>query len=158
MSVPGLGGGGGLPAGADQLAGDGDRDYAGWLAAAFAPKLPAVVQPALDAPRVVDERGVLAALADREFAADRRGEAVVKRGLDQQPAGVGGPGLGDLAQPAGLAGAVLRRDQADEFRDRVAMLEAVPVADLRAQPERGQRVDATQTSAAARSSRPTRRS
>src|SRR4051812_3772409 len=57
MSVPGLGGGGDLPARADQLAGDGDRDHPGWLAAAFAQKLPARVQPALNAPRLVDERG-----------------------------------------------------------------------------------------------------
>src|ERR671918_1756432 len=128
-------GGGDLPAGADEFARDRDRDDAGRLAAPVAQQLPAGVEPALDAPGVVDQRGVLAALADRELAADRRREPVVQRRLDQQPAGVGGAGLGDLAQPAGLAGAVLGRDQADIAGERVGMLEAPPVTDLGAQPE-----------------------
>jgi hypothetical protein len=41
------------------------------------------VQPALDARGVIDDGWVLAALADRELAADRWREAVVQRGLDQ---------------------------------------------------------------------------
>src|SRR5918996_5259460 len=129
-------GGGDLPAGADEFARDRDRDDPGRLAAPVAQQVPAGVQPALDAPGVVDQRGVLAALADRELAADRRREPVVQRCLDQQSAGVGGAGLGDLAQPAGLAGAVLGRDQPDVLGDRVWVLEAVPGADLRAQSER----------------------
>src|SRR5918995_634877 len=81
-------GGGDLPAGADQLASERDRDHAGGLAAAFAQQLPARVQSALDAPGLIDHGRVLAAVADRELAADRRCEAVVQRGLDQQPASV----------------------------------------------------------------------
>ena len=39
--------------------------------------------------------------------ADDRAAAVVVGGLDQQPAGVGGAGLGDRPEPALLAGGVL---------------------------------------------------
>jgi hypothetical protein len=58
---------------------------------------------------VVDERRVLAALADRELGADRWCEPVVQRGFDQQPTGMTGTGFGDLAQPARLAGVDLPR-------------------------------------------------
>jgi hypothetical protein len=50
--------------------------------------VPARVEAALDAPGVVDERGVVAGLADGELAADRRRQAVVRRGLDEQRSGV----------------------------------------------------------------------
>ena len=82
------------------------------------------------------------------FAADRWRQPVVQRGFDEQPAGVGGAGLGDLAQPARLARAVLGRDQPDVAGDRVGVLEASPVTDLGAQPERGQGVDSAQTAQA----------
>src|SRR4051812_33642300 len=112
-------GGGDLPAGADELARDRDGHDPSWLAAAGAQRVPARVEPSLHAPGVVDERGVLAALAERERPADRRREAVVQRGLDEQSASVPGAGLGDLAQPPALAGAVLGGDQADVAGDRV---------------------------------------
>jgi hypothetical protein len=64
-------GGGDLPAGADEFAGDRDGHDAGRLAAAVAQQVPAGVQPPLDAPGVVDQRRVLAALTDGELAADR---------------------------------------------------------------------------------------
>jgi hypothetical protein len=54
----------------------------------------------LDAPGVVDERRVLAALSDGELAADRRRAAIVQRGFGEQPAGVAGAGLCDLADPS----------------------------------------------------------
>lgn len=52
----------------------------------------------MDAPWVIDQRGVRAASADGELAADRRREPVVQGGFDEQPAGVRKAGLGDLAQ------------------------------------------------------------
>ncbi len=124
---------------------DRDGHDAGRLVAPVARQVPAGVRSPLHAPGVVDERRVLAALADGEYAADRRRQPVVQRRLDEQPAGVGGAGLGDLAQPTGVARAVLGRDQADIGGQRVGMLKAAPVTDLGAPPERGQGVDPAQT-------------
>jgi hypothetical protein len=140
----GSAGGGDLPAGADELARDRDGHDAGRLAAAVAQQVPARVEPSLDAPGVVDERRVVAALADGEIAADRRRQPVVQRGFDEQPAGVGGAGLGDLAEPPRVSRAVLGRNQPDVAGDRIRVIEALPVTDLRAQPQRGQGVDPAQ--------------
>ena len=52
-------------------------------------------------------------LAAAERLALRRRAAVVPCGLDQQPAGVPGPGFGDRALSAFLAAGVLRRGQAE---------------------------------------------
>jgi hypothetical protein len=106
-------GGGDLPAGADEFARDRDGHDPGRLAAPGAQPVPAGIEAALDAPGVIDQRRVVAALADRQRAADGRGQPGVQRGFDQQPARLGGAGLGDRAQPARLAGAVLRRDRSD---------------------------------------------
>ena len=70
--------------------------------------------------------------------------AVVIGGLDQQPPGVGGAGLGDRPQPALRAAGVLRGDDPEVGGELVGMIEALPLADLGAQPERGERVDPAQ--------------
>src|SRR4051794_3382092 len=109
----GSGGGGDLPTGADELARDRDGHDAGRLAAPVAQRVPAGIEAALDAPGVVDQRRVVTALTDGQLAADRRSQAVMQRGFDEQPTRVRRAGFGDLAQPTGLARAVLRRDQSD---------------------------------------------
>ena len=78
----------------------GDRDDAGGLAPLRAQVLPALVEAALGAPGDLDDARVLPGLAARERLADAWLVAVVVGGLDQQPAGVGGPGLGDRALAA----------------------------------------------------------
>ncbi|MGO9903646.1 MAG: hypothetical protein ACLP0J_29175 [Solirubrobacteraceae bacterium] len=93
------GAGGDLPAVAGELAGDCDRDDPAWFAAGVFELAPASVEPALCAPGDVDDLGCLAALAALERLADRGAAAVVVGRLDQ-PAGVGGAGLGDRPEPA----------------------------------------------------------
>ena len=139
-----VGAGGDLPAVGGELAGDRDRDDP----AGFAPRVfelaPAGVQPALRVPGDVDDLGCVPALAALERLADDRAAAVVVGGLDQQPPGVGGAGLGDRPEPALAAGGVLGRDDPEVGGELVGMIEALPLADLRAQPERGERVDPAQ--------------
>jgi len=65
------------------------------------------------------ERRVVAALAAGELAADRRRQAVMERRFDEQLARVRGADLGDLAQPARLAAAVLGRHEPDMGGERV---------------------------------------
>ena len=84
-------------------------------------------------------------LAASEAARDPRRPAVVPGRLDQQPAGVLAAGLGDRPAPAALAGGVLGRHDAEIAHDLRRVPEAVEVADLRAQPGGGQRVDPAQT-------------
>ena len=74
--------GGGLPAERGKLAGAGDRDDAGGLAAGKAQVLPTLMHAALGAPRDLDHARVLAGLAARERLADARRVAVVVGGLD----------------------------------------------------------------------------
>src|SRR4051812_50154554 len=93
---------GGLPAEGDELAGAGDRDDAGGLAALVVQVLPAGVQAPLGAPGDLDDAWVLAVLAGGERLADARRVSVVGGGLDEQgggggrggPGGRGPPGLG----------------------------------------------------------------
>jgi hypothetical protein len=68
----------------------------------------------------------------------------VPGGLDEQPAGVLGAGLGDLALAASLAGAALRRHEPDVAHQLPGPLEPAEVADLGRQADRGQRVDPAQ--------------
>lgn len=82
-----------------RLARESDRDHAGGLAAVVVVQmLPACVQSALGAPGDRDYARVLAVPAARERLADVRLMAVVVSGLDEQPAGMGGAGLGDRSQ------------------------------------------------------------
>ena len=73
-----------------------------------------------------------------------RRAAVVPGGFDQQPAAVPGPGLGDRALAALLARCVLRGNEAEVAHQERGTREAVKVADLRAEPDRAQRLDAAQ--------------
>ena len=107
-------------------------------------RCPDVVQAPLRLPGQRDDLGLAVALAAREAAGDARCAAVVPGGLDQQPAGVLAAGLGDRAAPAALAGGVLGGDDAEIAHHLRGVAEAVKVADLRAQPGRGQRVDPAQ--------------
>ena len=63
---------GGLPAEGGELAGAGDRDDAGWLAAALTQVLPALVEPLRCSPGDRDQASVLAVLAAGEWLADPR--------------------------------------------------------------------------------------
>ena len=142
MSAPG----GDLPAVGGELASDRDRDDpAGFVAGVFE-LAPAGVESALRAPGDVDDLGCLPALAALERFTDRGPAAVVVGRLDQQPPGVGGAGLGDRSQPPLRAGGVLGGDDPEVGGELVGMIEALPFADLGAQPERGQRVDPAQAS------------
>ena len=91
-----------------------------------------------------DDVGGLAVLAALQGDAARRGLAVVPAGLDQQPAGVPGSGLGDRALSATLTGAVLRGHQPDVAHQLPGALKPREVADLGAQPGGGERVDPAQ--------------
>jgi hypothetical protein len=99
--------GGDLPAVGGEFAGDRDRDDPAWFVAGVFELAPAGVEPALRAPGDVDDLGCVSALAALECFPDRGSAAVVLGGLDQQPAGVGGAGLGDRPEPALAAGGVL---------------------------------------------------
>ena len=70
--------------------------------------------------------------------------AVVVGGLDQQSAGVAGAGFGDRPLAALLAAGVFGGDDPDVGGELVGVVEAVKLADLGAQPERGERVDPAQ--------------
>ena len=102
-----MGAGGDLPAVGGELAGDRDGDDPAGFAAGVFELAPAGVEPALRMPGDVDDLGCLPALAALERFTDRGAAAVVVGRLDQQPAGVGGAGLGDRPEPALSAGGVL---------------------------------------------------
>ena len=80
-------------------------------------------------------------MAALERFADDGSAAVVVRGLDEQSAGVGGAGLGDRPEPALLAGGVFGGNDPEVGGELVGMIKAPPLADLCAQPDRGQCVD-----------------
>jgi hypothetical protein len=86
----------------------------------------------------------LALLAALERCAGARRAAVVPGGLDQQPPGVAGAGLGDRSLLACLPGAAFGGDEPQVAHQLAGALEAGEVADLGAQPDRRQRVDAAQ--------------
>ena len=136
--------GGDLPAVGGEFAGDRDRDDPAGFAPGVFELAPAGVQSALRFPGDVDDLGCVAALATLERFADYGPAAVVVGGLDQQSAGVGGAGLGDRPEPSLLAGSVLAGDDPEVGGELVGMIEALPFADLGAQPERGERVDPAQ--------------
>ena len=104
-----------------------------------------LVQAALAAPADFAGPGVDAVLARFERGGDRRLVAVVVRGLDEQPPRVRRAGLGDRALFAVLAGGVLARHDADVRSDAAWVRETAQLADLGAEPERGDRVDPAQT-------------
>jgi hypothetical protein len=77
-----------------------------------------------------------------ERRADARPVAVVVGGLDQEAAGVRGPGLGDRAEAAPFVGGVLGGHDPEEARQLARLGEAGEVADLGAEAGGRQRVDA----------------
>jgi hypothetical protein len=85
-----------------------------------------------------------AGLAALEGAAAARWAAVVPGRLDEQSAGVSGTGLGDRSLAAALAGGALRRHQSEVAAQVRGAREAGEVADLGAQADRGEGVDAAQ--------------
>src|SRR5215218_11279508 len=133
--------GGGLPAKRGELARACDRDRAGRLATICAEVSPACVQTTLCAPGDRDDAWVLAGLASGELEPDARTAAVMMGGLDQQPARVRRPGLGDCALYALAVRAVLARDDSQKPRQQAGPGEALKVADLGAQPGGRERVD-----------------
>src|SRR5712692_1601328 len=135
--------GGDRPDEAGELAGAGDDDLLLWFAAAGHP-LPALVEALLAAPGPLDVGRGLAALASGELVADRRPAAGVPGRFDQQPAHVRVADLRDRPLSSLLAGGVLRWDEADKRHELLGRLEAVEVADLADQRQRGQRVDPAQ--------------
>ena len=141
MSAPGRD----LPAVGGELACNGDRDDPAGLVARVSELTPAGVEPALRFPGDVDDLGRVSALAVLERLSDGGPATVVPGGLDQQPPRVRGARLGDRSQPALGAGGVLAGNDPEVGGELVGMIEALPLADLGAQPERGQRVDPAQT-------------
>src|SRR5204863_8784910 len=119
---------------AGQFARDGDRDDRGALAALGLEPAPGVVQALLGLPGEREHVRALAGLARLERAAAAGWAAVVPGRLDEQSAGVAAAGLGDLALAAAFAGAVFRRDEAEVAHHPRGAREALPVADLGAQP------------------------
>src|ERR1039458_7632964 len=96
-----------LPAVGGELAGDRDGDDPAGFATGVFELAPAGVEPALRFPGDVDDFGWVAALAAFERFTDSWAAAIVPGCLDQQPAGVGGAGLGDRPEPALRAAGVL---------------------------------------------------
>ena len=105
---------------------------------------PSLVQPVLATPGDLHDTRVLACLANGYALTDRGPVAVVVSGLDQQPSGVRWPGLGDLSLGALFVRGVLARHHAEEPRQQRWLGEAGEVADFRAQPSGGERVDPTE--------------
>ena len=108
--------GGQGPAPAGELAGDGGVGHGVLLAPCGVPG-PLVVQPLVAGVATDAGRGgglVPAGLEDLAYLVLR---LVVPGGLDQEPAGVGVPGLGDRALPAGLTGGVLGGDEPEVGAD-----------------------------------------
>ena len=83
-------------------------------------------------------------LAALQGAADPRWAGVVVGGLDEQSARVRGAGLGDCALAALVAAGVFGCDEAEVGAERGRAEEALEVADLGADAERRQRVEAVQ--------------
>ena len=98
-----------FPAVVGEFAGDGDGGHAVVLASVGSQALPAAVQASLGAPGAVDGPGFLAGLAALQRLAEAWRAPVVPGGFDEQPAGVGGAGLGDRALAALVAGGVFGR-------------------------------------------------
>jgi len=102
------------------------------------------VEAVLGAPGDLEDVRGLALLAVAESGADPRLAQVVPGGLNQEPARVAGAGLRDRALAARLARLVERRYEPEPGRELGWPLEAGEVADLEAERERGERVDAAE--------------
>ena len=122
-----------LPAVGGELARDRDRDDPVGFAARVSELPPARVQAALCFPGDIDDLGRVAALATLERLADHRAAAVMVGRLDQQPAGMRGPCLGDRSEPALAAGGVLARNDPEVGGELIGMIESSPLTDLGAQ-------------------------
>lgn len=115
----------------------------------YAPRVemrPATGQPQLGAPGGVDRRRGLAVLATAKRQRHRGMAAVVPGRFDQQPPRVGRTSLGDRTLATLLAAGPLTGNETEEAGQQPRMRERREVADLGDQPDRGQRVDATQAS------------
>jgi hypothetical protein len=95
------------PAEAGEFAGDGNGNDRFAFAALGVQSLPDAVQSSLGLPGDLDDRGGLSVLAALQRLAFGGRAALVPGGLDQQPAGVPGAGLGDRALAALVAAGVL---------------------------------------------------
>ena len=123
---------------------DGDRDERLSFAALGVEAVPDVVEALLGFPGDRDRLGRLVLLAALERGAFAGRAAVVPGRLDEEPARVAGAGLRDRALPSLLARAVFGADEPEVVRQLRGVLEAGEVADLGAEPDRGERVDATE--------------
>jgi hypothetical protein len=105
----------------------------------------------------LDHARVLARLTGSQLIRGPRSAPGVLGGFDQQPPRVLGAGLGDRALAGLLVGGPLGGDQAEEGGELAGMGEALEVADLGAEPGRGQGVDAPKAAQTRDRLRPSRR-
>src|SRR5207302_1912368 len=125
-------------------AGDGDGADVGRFAACAQASVQSI-QPMLGSPGDLEHVRRLALLTVCDRGPDSWFAQVVPGGLDQQPSRVAGAGLGDRALAAALTRLVERGYEPEPGAEPARVLEAREVADLEAEHERGQRVDAAET-------------
>jgi len=135
-----------LPAEGGQLAGDCDRDHRAPLATLLVEPLPALVQLALGSPGSVEHARVMTALPVRELGGQPQRGAVLPGRLYQQAPRVLGPGPGDRALPALLAGRLFAGHHAQVARKQTWVRETAEVPHLGGQSHCGEGVDAAQAS------------
>lgn len=99
-----------------------------------------VVQTPLAAAGDPDYLVGLSGTAFGDQRAGARGTRVLPGGLDEQAAGVAGAGFGDRALATVLPGLVERGDEPEPASELARFREAVEVADLECERERGQGV------------------
>src|ERR671917_246386 len=143
-----------LPDKAGELARAGDGGDVGGLAALGGELVPLAVEAPLGAPRDRAGARVLALLAGAQLRGDPRPAPGVFGRLDQQPARVLGTGLGDLALAALLVGAALGGHEAEEGAELAGVAKPLEVADLGAESDGGQGVDAAEAAQAGDRLRP----
>ena len=127
------------PAPSGKLAGDRDHADRGALGSSVQPT-PALVEPAVATLGPLPDHGGLTGLAALQLPAGPIRLAVMPGRLDQQPSGMAVAGLGDRPLDALETAGALGGDQPEIGADGGAG-EALPVADLDRQPERGQDPD-----------------
>ncbi len=148
---------GGLPDERGQLARAGDGGDVGGLSALDRELCRLAVKAMRGAPGHLDHARILARLTGSQLIRGPRSAPAVLGGFDQQPPRVLGAGLGDRALATLLVGGPLGRDQAEEGGELAGMAEVLEVADLGAEPGRGQRVDAPKAAQTPDRLRPSRR-
>ena len=133
--------------------GDGD-DRASFAAPFEVPPAPVQSTRGLLGPRSYGGRLAGTAAAEGDAWAQRT--PLMPGGLDEQAACVLGAGFGDRAVAAPLAGGVLAGNESELAAEELRVREAAPVADLGAEPERGEGVDPAQAAQAGDGARPGR--